>query len=406
VTISTAIPWIPSLPPSWKVQRAKTLVYRSKALNSDRAEKQVLSLTLRGVVDNDPENPEGLVPEDYATYQLFELDDLVFKLIDLENVRTSRVGLVLKRGIMSSAYLRLRPRPGTCVHFLYWSFFDLYNRQIFNHLGSGVRSTLGADDVLNLPLPVPDVATQRAIANYLDRETARIDALITKKQGMIELLEERNGARRGAVIQSVSMGSTRSLRWLLSEAIADGPHETPEFVDNGVPFLSVDSIVDSRIRFDGCRMIGEEDHVRYCRKLMPRYGDVLITKAASVGKVALVDDKRIFNVWSPIAVLRPDQSVLLPEFLWQYLRSPKAQRDLSLGSTSNTQQNISMRDLGSLRIPIVSIEDQRAVCDLLRKDTQGLVKEIEASVVLLHERRQALITAAVTGELEISGVAA
>jgi type I restriction enzyme S subunit len=253
---------------------------------------------------------------------------------------------------------------------------------------------------------LPGLDIQRAIADYLDRETTRIDALITKKQGMIELLEERNGARRGAVIQSVSMGSTCSLRWLLSEAIADGPHETPEFVDNGVPFLSVDSIVDSRIRFDGCRMIGEEDHVRYCRKLMPRYGDVLITKAASVGKVALVDDKRIFNVWSPIAVLRPDQSVLLPEFLWQYLRSPKAQRDLSLGSTSNTQQNISMRDLGSLRIPIVSIEDQRAVCDLLRKDTQGLVKEIEASVVLLHERRQALITAAVTGELEVSGVAA
>lgn len=402
----TPIPWIVTMPSSWAVQRAKTVLYRSKVLNSDRSEKQVLSLTLRGVVDNDPDNPEGLVPDDYATYQLFEPDDLVFKLIDLENVRTSRVGLVRKRGIMSSAYLRLRPRPGTCVRYLYWSFFDLYNRKIFNHLGSGVRSTLGADDVLNLPLLVPDTATQCAIADYLDTETARIDALIAKKQRMIKLLDERQAAERDAAVLSVAGDSTCSLRWLLREAIADGPHETPEFVDDGVPFLSVDSIVDSRVRFDGCRMISEQDHLRYCRKLGPGYGDVLITKAASVGKVALVSDRRDFNIWSPIAVLRPDQSVLLPEFLWQYLRTRMAQRDLSLGSTSNTQQNISMRDLGSLRVPVVPIDAQRAVCERLRVESRDLVNAIENSVARLLERRQALITAAVTGELEIPGVAA
>ena len=402
----TVIPWIPSLPSSWAVQRAKTLVYRSKVLNSDRSERQVLSLTLRGVVDNDPENPEGLVPEDYATYQVFEPDDLVFKLIDLENVRTSRVGLVPKRGIMSSAYLRLRPRPGVCVRFLYWSFFDLYNRQIFNHLGSGVRSTLGAEDVLDLPLPVPTLATQRAIADYLDTETARIDALIAKKQRMIDVIEERQGAKRDSVVLSAAVGNFCSLRWLLRESISDGPHETPEFVDDGVPFLSVDSIVDSRVRFEGCRMISENDHARYCQKLRPGFGDVLITKAASVGKVALVDDGREFNVWSPIAVLRADQRVLLPEFLWQYLRTPTAQRFLNLGSTSNTQQNLSMRDLGSIQVPVISVEIQREVCAQLRAESSAHLDAVSSSIALLRERRQALITAAVTGGLEVPGVAA
>jgi len=253
---------------------------------------------------------------------------------------------------------------------------------------------------------VPGLTTQRAIADYLDTETARIDALITKKQRMREMLDERQAAERDAVVLSVAGGSTCSLRWLLREAISDGPHETPEFVDDGVPFLSVDSIVDSRVRFDGCRMISEQDHLRYCRKLRPGYGDVLITKAASVGKVALVNDRRDFNIWSPIAVLRPDQSVLLPEFLWQYLRTRMAQRELSLGSTSNTQQNISMRDLGSLRVPVVPIDAQRAVCQRLRVESRDLVNTIESSVALLLERRRALITAAVTGELEVPGVAA
>ena len=133
---------------------------------------------------------------------------------------------------------------------------------------------------------------------------------------------------------------------------------------------------------------------------------MLITKAASVGKVALVEDGRDFNIWSPIAVLRTDHSVLLPEFLWQYLRTRMAQRELSLGSTSNTQQNISMRDLGSLRVPVVSIQDQRKVCEQLREEVRGLLDTIEDSVTVLRERRQALITAAVTGEFEVPRVAA
>ena len=78
-----------------------------------------------------------------------------------------------------------------------------------------------------------------------------------------------------------------SLKRLLAEKVSDGPHETPKFQDDGVPFLSVDGIQDNRLVFNGCRYVTEDEHQRYSRKCKPQYGDVLLGKAASVGKVAM-----------------------------------------------------------------------------------------------------------------------
>jgi len=95
------------IPEHWEVLTSKRFHQVKKQSNSKRECDNVLSLTLRGVVNNDPDSPEGMVPKDYGTYQIFDKNNLVFKLIDLENVKTSRVGIVHEKGIMSSAYIRL-----------------------------------------------------------------------------------------------------------------------------------------------------------------------------------------------------------------------------------------------------------------------------------------------------------
>jgi type I restriction enzyme, S subunit len=100
-------PWYALIPAHWQEIKTKYVLDYKKEINRGMQRDNVLSLTLRGVVNNDSENPEGLVPQSYETYQLFNKNDLVFKLIDLENLRTSRVGIVHEDGIMSSAYLRL-----------------------------------------------------------------------------------------------------------------------------------------------------------------------------------------------------------------------------------------------------------------------------------------------------------
>ncbi len=186
----SGVEWLGQIPKHWEIVKGKRLHKCPKILNVNNACKEVLSLTLRGVVDNDIENPEGLIPKDYATYQIFEKGDLVFKLIDLENISTSRVGLVHKRGIMSPAYIRLQISNKYHTKFVYYFYYSLYLNLVFNHIGSGVRQTLNSSDLLDIELPLPPLNEQRQIAEFLDKKCEKIDKAIRLIEQEINKMKE------------------------------------------------------------------------------------------------------------------------------------------------------------------------------------------------------------------------
>ncbi|MDU7029379.1 restriction endonuclease subunit S [Robinsoniella peoriensis] len=194
------LPWLKCVPSHWKCDKAKRFFENPKILNKGNLEKNVLSLTLKGVIRNNAEKPIGLSPSDYSTYQIFDKDELVFKLIDLENVSTSRVGVVWERGIMSSAYIRFRMKKHENIRYFYYQYYDWYKRLIFNGLGAGVRQTLSASDLLNLAITVPQKVEQDQIVRYLDWQVSRINKLIVAKKRQIELLKERQAVYISHVI--------------------------------------------------------------------------------------------------------------------------------------------------------------------------------------------------------------
>ena len=210
----------------------------------------------------------------------------------------------------------------------------------------------------------------------------------------------------------------RRLKFLISQSITDGPHDTPEFILDGVPFLSVDGIQDDRLVFDGCRYISPENHAQYKLKCFPRKGDILLGKAASVGKVAIVDVDFEFNVWSPLALIRPNKSIL-PKFLYYSLKSSYLQDQIFILSTSNTQHNLSMDDIPELWISLPDILTQKNISDYLDKATvdldQAITKIVGTNTLfdknininksflgLVKEYKQGLITSAVTGKIMVS----
>ena len=193
------------------------------------------------------------------------------------------------------------------------------------------------------------------------------------------------------------------LKRIVGAPITDGPHETPEFLPEGVPFLSVDSIVEGRLDFESCRFVSQADHERFCRKCRPMRGDVLLGKAASVGKVAVVEVGFEFSIWSPLALIRTDRVHLLPQYLYYYLLSKNAQDDILLQCTHNTQNNISMDDIKALSIPRPTIPEQRAIAAFLDREIEridALVEKKERLIELLQEKRTALISHAVTKGLD------
>lgn len=180
----------------------------------------------------------------------------------------------------------------------------------------------------------------------------------------------------------------------------DGPHETPEFLDAGVPFLSVDNVIDGHLSFDPCRFVSPEAHEEYSKKCRPRRGDLILTKAASVGKVALVEGDEPFNVWSPLAVIRPNVTRIDSRFLYYCLVSQFIQDQLQLAATTNTQKNIAMGDIAALRVPVVDLPIQRGIADYLDRETariDALIAAKRRMVALLEERCEAIINRCLEG---------
>jgi len=191
--MESSFPWVPENA-NWEIAKGKRFFVNVKIPNVNVIESNVLSLTLRGVVRNNMDRPEGLVPADYSTYQIFEKDDLVFKLIDLENIRTSRVGIVPERGIMSSAYIRLIPSKEIYPKYAYWWFYNLWCQNVFNALGDGVRANLSSDDLLELPFPKPPMDEQERIASELDSQIEEINNKINEQQEITRLMGELRAA--------------------------------------------------------------------------------------------------------------------------------------------------------------------------------------------------------------------
>ena len=186
----SGVEWIGKIPVHWKIVRGKFILSHKKEINSDFQCNNLLSLTLNGVLRRDMNSTEGLIPNDYRTYQIFYPNNLVFKLIDLENIKTSRVGIVPEQGIMSPVYIRLEGTSNSHEKYYFYQYYDLYKNHIFNFLGKGVRSSLSPSDLLDIPLVFPPLSEQRLIANFLDHKTEQIDELISIEQRKIELLKE------------------------------------------------------------------------------------------------------------------------------------------------------------------------------------------------------------------------
>ena len=188
------------------------------------------------------------------------------------------------------------------------------------------------------------------------------------------------------------------LKYLTASKVTDGPHETPAFITDGIPFLSVDGIQNNKLVFEGCRYISPEDHERYSVKCKPNNGDVLLGKAASVGKVAYVDADVEFNVWSPLAVIKP-QCKKTGKFIYDSFQSALLQMQCDMYSNANTQKNLGMNTIDNLSLACPTEDEAVTIANFLDHETakiDALIEKQQRLIELLKEKRQAVISHAVT----------
>ena len=188
----SGVKWLPDIPVDWNIERTKFHFSNHKDIVGDNAsEYERLALTLNGVIKRDKEDTDGLQPKEFGGYQILRQGELVFKLIDLENVSTSRVGYSPYTGIVSPAYIILEKKKGIEPRYAEYYYLSLWLREIFNQLGdSGVRSSLNSKDLLELPIAIPSPKEQSEIVVFLDKKCATIDSAKEHHLQLITKLEE------------------------------------------------------------------------------------------------------------------------------------------------------------------------------------------------------------------------
>ena len=205
----SGIEWIGEIPESWKLVKTGRIFRNIKEIVGEKSMLvERFALTLNGVIKRSKSDAEGLQPEQFNGYQYIRKNQLVFKLIDLENVNTSRVGLCeFEEGMVSPAYIVLC-NNNLNNRYYYYYFISLWHNEIFNHLGGdGVRSALNVKDLLAIPTFDISIKEQEAIAGYLDRKCGAIDETIEKQKSVIEKLKEY---KQSIITQAVTKGLDKS----------------------------------------------------------------------------------------------------------------------------------------------------------------------------------------------------
>lgn len=392
----------------WSVVPLGYCVSEVRRKNHAGQEANLLSLSFGRIVRKDINTSEGLLPESFDGYCIVEPGDTVLRLTDLQNdQRSLRVGLVEERGIITSAYVTLRPKHGVDGRFLNYFLKHLDFRKEFYALGAGVRQSLKFEELRKVPVTVPFLEAQRRVADFLDSETARIDALIDKKLRMNATLQERLMAAIASEMSAAPM--RRRLRHLAVLGTGHTPDRSkPEYWENCViPWVTAADLSGSENPFDPLLDTAQKVSklgVEKSSAVVHPAGTVMLCRTASVGLLCQIGvpmaTTQAFVTWTPGPEL--DSTFLL------FALTSMAQewKKLAFGSTHET---IYMPDLESVRIPFFSLTDQHMVVErLLTKvgRVQVLRRSLAKQIIVLRERRQALITAAVTGQIEVPGVAA
>lgn len=208
----------------------------------------------------------------------------------------------------------------------------------------------------------------------------------------------------------------KRLKDLVNPKITDGPHETPELVDDedGIPFISAEAITENGINYEarGGNISVEQDRI-YSLKCKPKRDDIFIVKSGSTtGRIGYVDTDLNFNIWSPLALVRSN-SKTSSRFLYHFLSSDCIQRQIQNSWSFGTQPNIGMGVIERLRLAIPEYNEQLAIANYLDDQTQNidrLIANKKAQAEKLKELRQIEINNAVTkglnpnAEMKDSGI--
>lgn len=187
----SGIEWIGEIPKDWDIHPVYAYFEEGKTKNYRMQEQNLLSLSYGRIIRKDINTNGGLLPASFNTYNVVEAGDIIIRPTDLQNDKRSlRTGLVKEQGIITSAYIDLRPKKDVNSEYYHYLLHSYDIIKVFYNMGNGVRQGLNYSEFAKLLLLEPAQAEQQQIVDYLNAQCSEIDALIADKKRQLDILAD------------------------------------------------------------------------------------------------------------------------------------------------------------------------------------------------------------------------
>ena len=403
----------------WRSVRLASLFHENTVKNEDFLLSNALQFRYGSIVQKKKFDLTSDLIETYKKYTLIQPGDIMINGLNLNyDFITQRVALVPSTGIITSAYICLRPRNSVNYRFYTYYLKALDALKVFNGLGTGIRLTLSYDSIKNMVLPLPPREEQDQIVRYLDWQVSKINRLIAAKRKEIALLHEQHKRR-------------------ISEAVLHGNDDGCCQKDSGVEWIGMIpehwSVIRCKYVFterDERSIAGEEEHLSMSQK----YGLVpdsnlderrMLSESYVGGKVCYKNDLvlnrlkahlGVFALSPQKGVISPDYTVLvpnaeriLPTYGEAVLKSDLCRRELRIRVRGIIEGfwRLYTDDFNTIVIPLPTLKEQRQIMEYIGAlDEKSIVlkQNLEKEIVVLQDLRTRLISDVVTGQIDVRGI--
>lgn len=352
------------------------------------------------------ERPKAEVESGYTRFR--EGDILIPKITPTFQADRSTIARGLRNGFgCGTTELHvLRPGPQLDVRFANYviSSRPFLQGGAAEMIGVAGQKRVPEQFVLDFVLPDLPINEQRSIADFLDRETSRIDGVVDRRNALVALLVARRKVLVEATIRAeVDRYGSQPLRH--SSRIEVGIVVTPAnwYAPAGTTAIRGVNVKPGRVVLDDVVHLSEDGH-RLHRKSMLRGGDIVVVRTGQAGAAAVVPPALDGCNCIDLLIVRP-AATMDPYFLEFVLNSDWTQKHIDMHSVGTIQSHFNVGAMKQLPVPVPPLDVQAQIVQRLRSVTERIDRTIERmhrQIALLQEHRRALITAAVTGELEVA----
>lgn len=399
--------------------------FKEKSIKNNFGEINLSVYRDYGVIPRDSrDDNHNRVSEDISNYKLVEKGDFVLNKM---KCWMGSLGVSNHRGIVSPSYTVLQPKRLINNRYFHYLLRSEEYRQIYESLSYGVRVSqweLRFNDFKVIPALYPKIEEQKLISNYLDKKTHQINQLIDITNKKVELLKEYKSALINKYVikglNPIFNLKDSGVKWIgeipnnwrvlkfkhITELITCGHASTPEYVDDGIMFLSAQNVKNGSLDLSKFRKIKHELHSQLSRRNKITKGDLLqVRVGATIGETCIVDISDNFSIYVSLSLIKLNNIVHnnYIKFLCNCSRFREFSRiEMKQGGGV---PNLNVSDLERYKIPVPPKSEQEEISKFLQEKTDKIdeiIKKLNIKKSHLNEYRQSLISYVVTGKIRIT----